>query len=197
MAGLTEICNMALAHFGGQQITDIDQQSQSARVCRQFWPNVRDEALRKYPWNFCMKRIALAPVANETDPQWKYIYAYPDDCLKDDKIFTALEPNPVRPLEHKVFQSPNGGKRIYTNVADAWLEYRARITDTTQYDPSFVLAVSLLLASNICVTLSTDKGGREALYKLAMVQLSSAYKDNANEGYQEQQFENHFLEARE
>ncbi len=197
MASLVDICNLALQRFGGQTITALDQASPSARACNLFWPNVRDSALRDYPWNFCMKQAQLVAVANETDPEWSYIYQYPADCLRIKRLYNETTVADVNPVKYIVRAAPTGsGKRIYANLPGAYMEFHSRITDTTQYDPEFVDAIAWRFAADLSVPLSDDKNLREHLLKVYAAVLEGAIRADANEGAEDPQYDNQYLAAR-
>ena len=61
-----EICNLALQEVGAQRILSLNDDTVEAKLCKDFYSNVRDELLRSHPWKFAIKRVALAEVSGST-----------------------------------------------------------------------------------------------------------------------------------
>lgn len=71
-----EICNVALAHIGGEPILNTTEDTKQSRACRSVYAQTRDELLRIYPFNFATK---VAWIPNDEDyasPMDSYTYAY-------------------------------------------------------------------------------------------------------------------------
>lgn len=73
----TQICNLAISHMGGRNLTDVDtDQTQEAIVLRTWFDAARDEILRAYPWNFATKRARVTttyyPVSGVTNASGLY-----------------------------------------------------------------------------------------------------------------------------
>lgn len=105
MASVASICNQALVSAGARsQINSIDDNTVTARTCKLFYDDTRDELLREAQWGFADKFVTLGLVAylpgapgypSDTGsnanqvwlptypaPGWLFQYAYPDDCVK-------------------------------------------------------------------------------------------------------------------
>ena len=77
---------------------------------------------------------------------------------------------------------PNVGRVIYTDMGAAELVYRARVTDTTMWDPMFVSAFAYLLASEICLPLSVNPAVAQQARQAYGQVSSSAAARNMSEG---------------
>ena len=81
-----EICNIALARIGVAPIESMDEASEAARACNQYYDFVRRNVLRKYPWTFATRPVTLAQI-DETPPDYKFAYRYPSDALALRKMY--------------------------------------------------------------------------------------------------------------
>lgn len=190
MASAVDIANLALAHLGDTAtVASIDPPEGSAQAvhCARFYPIARDMMLDKMAWSFATKRVALAQVTN-TSAQWLYAYAMPagvvgllavlpseatgDYSLMVDSLEGATE---YAPQDYTIEVDTSGHQIILTNTENALLRYTFIATDTTQYSPLFVLALSWLLASFIAGPLiKGDVGSAEAKRCLGMYQVFEA-----------------------
>ena len=83
------ICNLALTgHLGTTPISAIGESTKAGQVCDLHYEAARDALLRAHPWNFAIKRVALAQDGTKTtelealEYEFDYGYALPADCLK-------------------------------------------------------------------------------------------------------------------
>jgi hypothetical protein len=211
MASEVDICNLALGHLGDNAtVASINPPEGSAQAehCSRFYPIARDSLLEMHYWNFCMRRVNLAPVET-TWPEWKYAYAVPSDALniiavmppdaKDDyatRFVTTDTPqyahniSPViaagrySPQPFGVETNEVGHQIIYTNQENAMLRYTAYVRDTTQFSPLFVITLSWHLASMLAgPIIKGDAGAGEAkrCTQMAMGFLSQAEMSDANQ----------------
>lgn len=82
-----EICNQALSLLGAAEITSLTANScKEDRLCNRFYAKLRDELLKKYPWNFARKETLL----NRTD-----LYDTSDDYSDEVTITNVATSNPV------------------------------------------------------------------------------------------------------
>jgi hypothetical protein len=208
MASDVDICNLALAHLGdAADVASIDPPEGSAQAdhCARWYPIARDQLLEKHTWSFATKRVQLAQLGNAW-PEWQYIYAVPDDCLR---VFAVLPPNATddysvglplpRPTTYDYFDAPTqqyvpqdfvteadadtGDVILYTNVPQAVGRYIARVTDTTKFSPLFVQALSRLLASYLAGPVIKGQEGMQVAtgqYRAFLLALSEAITADSN-----------------
>jgi len=138
MASVIDVCNRALDKLGQDPITSLDDGNKSANLCKRTWPIIRDRALRAYPWNFAVKRVATAP-STET-PSWgfKYNHPIPTDFLR------LIE---IRDLRSTDYQVEGNNISAYDSVL--YIRYIYRVEDPNQYDSLFISAVAALLAAEM------------------------------------------------
>lgn len=179
----TDIINLALRRIGNEQITDIAENSQPARVARGVYYLMRDAVLSAFPWNFALRRgVQLAAVAGEGTDDYLYAYTYPPEALNIWHLYNASStagpdvwPG-VRELlakteEWLVGVSSTGSKIILTNIEQAKADFTQQITDPSLYDSLFIDAFAYRLAAEMAPALSTDKtiqANNLQLYKEAL-----------------------------
>ncbi len=78
-----DVGNYALNRLGiSDTIQDLSEETTRARVINRWIYQCRDEVLRDFQWGFASRPQALAVVANQEYPGWRYVYQYPDNALK-------------------------------------------------------------------------------------------------------------------
>lgn len=173
-----EICNLALIAVGsGNTITDLNQATKEARICKARYAHTRDAILRAHPWNFAIKRATLA--SDATAPDWEYTarYALPSDCLRLIRTYDDTQgAAPDYRVEGKYIVNDDG-------TSDSLqIEYVAQITDTAQFTPEFVDVLAARLAAEICINLTENKGATESLWNIYQEKLREARNTDAQEG---------------
>lgn len=159
-----DICNLALSHLGvSVEIVDLDtERSKEAKACRRFYDVVRDEVLRDFDWPFAKVTELLALVEDftgDSDRDWSFAYRYPADAIAIRRVILGgagrleTQSSKVRYLMGR----DNAGVLIYTDLADASVEFTYRETDVTRFPPDFISAFSHLLASRIGPRIAGDK----------------------------------------
>jgi hypothetical protein len=176
MADETSICNLALGRIGDERIMSLNDASQSARYCKLFYSQTRDEVLRSHAWNFATARTTLTALADPPAFGWDLQYQLPNDFLRLCQLnsWDAWEPLDLFELE---------GDKLLTNESKAEIKYIYRITDVSIFDTIFIEALSLKLASKIARPLTGSQSlGDGALQEYARVTGPLARKIDAMEG---------------
>jgi len=180
-----DICNLALRKVGAQTIMALDEASENARLCRQFYPRVRDTVLRLYPWNCATRRAKLAAAAEAPAFGWAKQYPLPVDCLF------------VQRMEYQDIPFKIEGRMLLTDWAEANIIYTARLEDVSQYDNLLVQAIYTMLAAEISTSLRQDAKMYQGLMdELMMRVLPLARSINSQEQSMAQLETTSFLEAR-
>jgi hypothetical protein len=177
MAAVEDILNLALDRIKyPTPIGEIFEGSRAARIGLRIYGQTRDNLLREADWDFAKQEAQLilqktAPVggygwanpwsSNYPPLGWIYQYAYPVGCLKirsvrpTPTLLLAYDPQPNRfDLYNDPTVTPN--KVVVTNLAYAQATITAQVTDTTQWNASFVDALVSALASRFQAALSAD-----------------------------------------
>lgn len=182
MASEVDICNLALSHIGQDAaVTSISPPDGSfeADKCATFYPMARDEILERHAWRFNTKRATLAYLDATPPAGWIYAYGFPSDCIQPLALYLPDEVDDTNQQHFSVETADDGQIVIYTNVADAVLKYKSQQTDTTKFTPSFIRAVSYLLAAYLCGPITKDIKMKAGLEKLADDEITDAAAEDS------------------
>lgn len=166
MASQVEIVNIAMIHLGMNAITNIAETGNpSAEAANALWVTCRDEVLSENRWPFANTQGALATVSDEI-LGWEFCYGYPSQAAR---VFYVYNEGTFDLKEQQAFEVvyiPSSNKRVIcSNLELAYGEYTYKVSDTTLWDPKFVMAFSYNLASKLAHTLVD----RETGLKMAQV----------------------------
>lgn len=156
MASVVQICNMALSHIGSDtRVASISPPDGSLEAghCATFYDPSRAEMLEVGSWPFALARQTLSETVNLSE-NWAYAYAKPSDCLSPRRVLTIGAGLTVFNQDMNVLPIDDSdsadftveGDVIYTNEANATLLYVRDVTDPNKMTPSFISALSFLLA---------------------------------------------------
>lgn len=202
MASVSDICNAALSHLGSDTvITSISPPDGSVEAahCARFYPFARDEMLESHPWSWSLKRAGLATVANPSTV-WTYAYSLPSDLKSAVRVFNLVTfaelfpgfPLPTFTSYGDLFKYTERGSAefviegdvLLTHEPNAVLLYTAASLDTTKYTPTFVSALSYLLASYLAGPIIKGAPGAQTsgqLRQIAARVMGEAKSLNSNE----------------
>lgn len=181
MASAVDISNLALGHLGEEAlVTSLTApDSFAAEKCAQFYPIARDMLLELHAWGFATYRVVLGDVTAAYAPPAFFAFTYTLPALllralnvyagsttsssgtvySDNSTLIAVPYDDSTSEDYLIEMVETGGKVLYTNVDDAYLRYIKQVVDTTKYTPSFVVALSHLLASMIAGPIIKGKTG--------------------------------------
>ena len=209
MSSVIDICNMAIFRIGnGTRIDDLEENSQPARICKQFYDSSRDFVLRAdCDWGFATAFAQLAEVADNPNPDFQYAYAVPNDCMRVRRIVNPGWQQGAIPagfecympeLPRIPFRVVNGSSQrlISTSVSPATLEYTLKVTSPELFDPIFVSALAWYLAGEIAGPLAKDAGIASACYAQYKATVLEAAATALNEGTTQYQRESTFITGR-
>lgn len=131
-----EVVNKALIIIGANTITDFSEGSSESTYANALWDGVRKACLRLHPWNFAIKEIELAAVANGGDHRHKYQYNLPADALR---LLTVYD-DPSYKLK---------GKSVFSNKPSCVIRYVYDNQDVSSWDASFINVVAYKLATEL------------------------------------------------
>lgn len=147
---IVDLCNSALQKLGATSISSLSDNSREARQCNIAYDSNRRSELRKYRWNFAIKREILTPLS--AAPVFDYTYAFqiPSDCLR------VLNP----PGSDWVVE----GRTILTNSGNTLnLRYISDVTDLTLWDPVFYDATAISMAMDMCEAITNSNAKKQTL----------------------------------
>lgn len=196
MATEIDICNLALTHIGDPgNVASIDppEASTQARYCARLYPLARDEILEAHPWRFATRRLALSSVTLPAafKGEWQFAYALPTGCLRPLAVYVpgltdvgGVEAFTIEAVDNA------GAQLVLANVDGAFLRYITSIEDANRYPPSFVLALSYLLASKLASPLTRNGeiiGAMDKIYRVGLEEAKrfDAAAQNAEQWHEE------------
>jgi hypothetical protein len=144
------IVNVALSRLGiSIQVVDLATDATAeAATMRLEYADAVQATLRDFPWPFATRYAQLAVVATTPNSDWAFSYRQPTDCLFERRLVVnrtgSVDPEPP------AFQlaTDDTGGLIFTNLANAVLEYTARPKcPHTRSEPLFRDAVAWKLAA--------------------------------------------------
>lgn len=138
------ICNMALMAAGIPAITSFEETNNNAKLCKSFYPILRDQVLRDHTWSFATAYADLQELAEPSpDTEYPCQCALPADCVR---IISLQDRSPYRCT----------GRKILLQHYPATLVYIRQEENCGLYDAAFVDALKNLLAAEIALSASRD-----------------------------------------
>lgn len=166
MASDVTICSNALQILGASPINSFSEGTQengidTARICSNLWPTVRNAILRSHNWACSTTRVSLSPEA--TSPQFGFTYRYvlPADWLRNVEVNGVFADE----VDYRVetVGTGNGGKRLLIDEAALKLVYIWRNTDTESWDPMLVMAATLAMAEAMAYSVTQSSSLKDQL----------------------------------
>ena len=180
----TEICNLAIAMVGGKQILTVDDDIEEARLCKKFYPLVRDRLLRSHPWNFAIKRVQLAELATVPLFGWDHQFQLPADCLR------------VLQLDENTDQYKVEGRVVVTNSSTVKALIVFKQTDESKWDANFVDVMATAVAVELAYPITQARETKADLQNELQMKIREARSFDAQEGVLDQVDASQWLNAR-
>jgi hypothetical protein len=197
-----EIFNLALSRIGQETLASTDERGKPGNLCRLHYPLLRDAVLRAHPWNFAVRRVELAEVADYTPPfEFDRAFALPTEpyCLKVIRTdweatgwssaaiygfpgVHGMYPMTINYRIETIRVNSADLRVILCNEATMKIEYIARITDVAQWDALFVEAMVSRLAAELAMPLADNATLAKNMLDTYMAKLSEARLVDAQEG---------------
>jgi hypothetical protein len=140
MPSEVDLCNDALGQLGEDGITSFDDNTKKARLCKRFYPYIRDVVLRAYPWRCAIRFQALNQLSG-TDAITGSGYAYTYQLPTEPYCLRALLINDDKVITWQVY-----GRKLVTDEPTVTLKYIARITDPGDFDTLLIDTLASRLA---------------------------------------------------
>jgi len=169
---VVEICNNALQHLGANPIMALDDGSKEASYANQFYAQTRDAILRAHPWNFAIRRQALAKAATAPIFGFANAFTLPADpyCLR------VLETDPPEAY-YKI-----EGRSLLTDEGAISIRYIASEEDPSRFDPLFTEALAAALAAKLAFPVVESATLQKLMIELAIAKLAEARSIDSQEG---------------
>ena len=173
----TEILNKALTLIGAAPVTNIDDDTNNARVLNRVYETALRSILSEAKWNFATKRTTLSVVTDV--PSWydvgeTYVYQKPIDMIR---IYGAND-------NYATWREE--GDLIFSDTSALGLRYVYYLDDPTKYPSYFIDAFIDRLCADIgymIVNSATLAEKYKQLYE--SVSLPKAQAANAQTGVQQ------------
>ena len=173
----TALINKALTIVGAAPITNIDDDTNNARVVNRVYDIARHSVLCECCWNFAATRCTLS--LSTHDMPWDYydeqfVYVKPTTILR---IFDVSSTTAVWREE---------GDYIISDTASLGIKGVWDLDDPAKYSSSFTEALIDKLCSDICYMIVNSATKAEAFLKKYLdVSLPKAMSENAQTGTQQ------------
>jgi hypothetical protein len=186
------ICNGALGLLGAEGITALSDSTKQGQLCNLFYEQVRDETMRAFRWNFCIRQTTLNIPLDSSDANapimgWEYGFALPasnsDYCLRVLKT-DGDEDYVVR------------GRYLYCNSTSINIEYIRRVLNPDEYDSHFKIACAANLAAHLAMPITKSKTMMESMVALYRMKIEGGYGVDSQEGTPEELQSNELIEVR-
>lgn len=168
-----DVCNLALSKLGEPPIRDIDPNgSLASRLCHLHYHPARREVLCAHRWSFAVRTCRISS-ADADDGVHSVGHPLPADCLRVLQVSS-----PCWTLR---------GRCVYCPAPEIRVMYITDEEDPAAWDPPFVEALATLLASRLCIPLTSSTTARKALseeyHRLALPQAahSNALQAHSND----------------
>lgn len=188
MASDTQIASAALLKLGEEPITSFTEAGKPASLANNTYATYRDALMRAHPWNFAIRRVALA--ASSTTPVYGYDYAYPlpadpNYCLRVLHVEDATE------LGFQV-----EGRQIVSDLSPPLnITYIQRVTDPNLWDALFVEALVSKLAMEWAEPLAKDNALASRMIAEFEAKIATAFGVDGQEGWTEALPEGSWVQA--
>lgn len=200
MTSTVSIVNNALNIIGASNITELEENSKTARVMNQMYESIRDDVFRAHPWNCLIRRANLAQSVDTPAFDYAYQYALPTDpyCLR---VLEFQNGSMTYPYENLVGQGNKPffvieGRNILTDSGTARIKYIARITDPSQYDAGLISVLAARLASEAAYAITGSTSVVQLADALYERKLRAARFSDATENATVRLEASDFIEAR-
>jgi hypothetical protein len=195
MASETQIAKLALQHIGDRyDISDLTEESVEAEQVNLIFDDTRDAMLRAHPWGFAKKFATPAALTGTVPNNFDYMYTYMTDAVLIRRIVDPLDASTA--IKFEVARNAADVKVILTDAQDPEFEYTMRVTNTAEFDPEFVMALSYALAAKLAMPLVGDRSIMADMVTLANGVLNSAQESDSNEGLEKEAPEADWITAR-
>jgi|TARA_R110000803_G_scaffold24974_2_gene59873 hypothetical protein len=171
MASEVQICNLALAKVGDEQITSLTENSKAARLCNLVYEPMRDTTLRSHPWNFAIQRVELAASTETPSYEYNAQFALPSDFLR------LLGTNMLDAAKFTV-----EGNLLLCNASALKIKYIYQVTDPNKFDWLFIEALSARIAAELSIAMTDSRTLTVDLFNLFSTKLADARSADATEG---------------
>lgn len=176
----TEIQNSALVKIGEATISSDAQTGKAPATLKRQYPIQRRYLIRRYRWNFAVRRISLAPEATPPAFGFDNKFLLPPLCLRVIGLYDPTEP--LRNYTSTKDSFKVEGRLIHAQGTEIKIFYLEDITNTTLFDPMFDEALAWLLASDVAFDISAGTDVVKMARQGFLAAITDAKRADAIEG---------------
>lgn len=192
----TDICNLALAALGAGRIISLNDETETARLCRLQYDPTRKLLLRQVPWGFARK-VDKAEELTMSVNGYKVAYHYPRSCLRIlDLVRENEKYEPEKQKPYAVMNVTNELKAICCDERILFIEYIKDIEDSNVFDDIFVDTFVHKLASALAMSVSGSSNLADMQYQMYQASLQEAKSMNAKENKHKLNYVSSYIQAR-
>lgn len=213
MAAKIDIINGALQNLGEEQAKDPNELSQQAKVINFRYDVARKELLELHPWNFALKRAALANTGTAPLFQFTNAFRLPSDLIRmvatdlqlDLKVFGNPDFNGFQIISNfSTFQEADRysiendgiGKLLLSDDESKEILYVYDQQDPEQFSPTFTELLSKSLSAKCAYRITNSRTVAEAEREEFLLMLDNALSTDSQQGTTERIEVSSFLSAR-
>jgi hypothetical protein len=170
MASQVDIANLALSILGKPPITSLSQANNAASVISLEYDMIR-RGLLEGPgiWRFSVKRWSLPALTTlPVSGPFRVMYAFPTDCIRPLQVgdmYPGLDLSDYRQGPTDADYSIEGRTILCDYGSPLSLQGIADVTDTTLFNPNFIVYFAGKLAWTCCERLTGSDAKQEAALK--------------------------------
>lgn len=177
MVSKTSLINKALTLCGAYPITNIDDDTNNARIANRVYEIARRSILSECCWNFAATRATLTLSAFTMDWSYSdeaYVYVRPSNVVR---IFDVSD-------QYAVWREE--GDYIISDTASLGIKYVFDLDSPEKYSSSFTEAFVDKLCSDVCyMIINSAKQAEAFVTKYEKISLPKAISENSQTGTQQ------------
>ncbi|MCD8350083.1 MAG: hypothetical protein LUC93_05655 [Planctomycetaceae bacterium] len=183
-----DLYNLALGNIKiGRKVGSLDDETAREFMLPQNYDGALATLLALHDWSFAtvfatLAQVADAPALKTGTGLWLYGWAYPGDCVRVLDVGAvldgALDFTTGRPW---FLENGRAGRILRTEHTHACARYLSDAVPVTDWPPSFVLAFTWVLASNLTRAVNADDKDADYRMKQAEYYIQQAKIADAEE----------------
>ncbi|XPV77045.1 MAG: hypothetical protein ACNI27_03755 [Desulfovibrio sp.] len=174
-----KICNRALAMIGeAARIINLDESSETARLCRLMYEDLLHAVLEEHPWGFAHCRKDLGgPVLPAPAFGFRFAYQVPNDCIKVLEIYDSKGTQ----IKEEMSWEREGDRLVIDVPNRIFIKYTRKVEDAGLYPPLFVEALVARLSAELSEPLAKQNSLTDRLWGIYNRKIARAKSSSARE----------------
>lgn len=145
------ICSRVLVLLGANPISSFTDGVDTAKVCAQVYPALKEQILSKYGWRFLMTKKELTKDAIDPIGEWENSFVIPGEVLSIPKAVFSSSNGTIGENSYEIF-----GRRIFTNFSRVFMDF-TELKPESEWPPYFVALMDAALASHIAFVVTDQQ----------------------------------------